>query len=66
MSGETVFAGLKMDERTASAPVIIVSADATKGRIRELLASGAHDYITKPLVIKDFLEAVDNALADHA
>jgi protein-histidine pros-kinase len=63
MSGETVLAGLKADPRTASAPVIIVSADATKGRIRELLTSGAHDYITKPLVIRDFLETVDNTLA---
>ena len=63
MTGEAVLAGLKADERTAAAPVIIVSADATKNRIRELLAAGAHDYITKPLVIKDFLASVDAALA---
>ncbi|HJR89786.1 MAG TPA: PAS domain S-box protein [Aeromicrobium sp.] len=63
MTGEAVLAGLKADERTAAAPVIIVSADATKNRIRELLAAGAHDYITKPLVIKDFLASVDTALA---
>jgi protein-histidine pros-kinase len=63
MTGEAVLAGLKADERTAAAPVIIVSADATKNRIRELLAAGAHDYITKPLVIKDFLASVDDALA---
>jgi DNA-binding response OmpR family regulator len=66
MSGETVLAGLRADERTAGAKVIIVSADATKNRIRELLASGAHDYITKPLVIKDFLASVDEALATTA
>jgi PAS domain S-box-containing protein len=66
MSGETVLAGLRADERTAGAKVIIVSADATKNRIRELLASGAHDYITKPLVIKDFLASVDGALATTA
>ena len=67
MTGEAVLAGLKADERTAAAPVIIVSADATKNRIRELLAAGAHDYITKPLVIKDFLASVDTALAaDHS
>ena len=66
ISGEAVLAGLKSDPRTAEAPVIIVSADATKSRIRELLASGAHGYITKPLVIKDFLESVDDALADNS
>lgn len=65
MSGEAVLAGLKGDERTASTPVIVVSADATKNRIRDLLAAGARDYITKPLVIKDFLTSVDNALADQ-
>ena len=66
MSGETVLAGLKADVRTAGAPVVVVSADATKNRIRELLAAGAEDYITKPLVIKDFLAAVDAALARRA
>lgn len=63
MSGDAVLAALQADERTAVTPVIVVSADATQTRIRELLAAGAHDYITKPLVIKDFLESVDNALA---
>jgi CheY-like chemotaxis protein len=58
-----VLATLKADPRTASTPVIIVSADATKARVRELLAAGAHDYITKPLIIKDFLQTVDSALA---
>jgi CheY-like chemotaxis protein len=66
MSGEAVLAGLMGDERTASTPVIVVSADATKNRIRDLLAAGARDYITKPLVIRDFLTAVDNALVDEA
>jgi protein-histidine pros-kinase len=65
MSGETVLAGLKADPRTAGAPVVVVSADATKNRIRELMAAGAEDYITKPLVIKDFLASVDSALAGH-
>jgi len=63
MSGEAVLAALKRDERTASTPVIVVSADATKNRIRDLMAAGARDYITKPLVIKDFLTSVDDALA---
>jgi len=63
MSGESVLTGLKADERTSATPVIVVSADATKVRIRELLAAGAHDYITKPLVIKDFLASVDTVLA---
>lgn len=62
ISGEKVLAALQADPRTAATPVIVVSADATKSRIRELLAAGAHDYITKPLVIKDFLETVDDAL----
>lgn len=63
MTGDEVLAGLRADDRTAAVPVIVVSADATKTRIAELLASGAHAYLTKPLVIRDFLQAVDNALA---
>ena len=66
MSGEAVLAALKRDERTASTPVIVVSADATKNRIRNLMAAGARDYITKPLVIKDFLTSVDNTLAGES
>jgi DNA-binding response OmpR family regulator len=40
----------------------VVSADATKSRIAALRAAGARDYITKPLVIRDFLTKIDTIL----
>lgn len=62
ISGEEVLARLKGDERTRNIPVIIVSADATTGHQRRLVAAGALAYVTKPLDIKRFLAQVDRAL----
>jgi PAS domain S-box-containing protein len=63
MDGEDVLAALQADARTAAIPVIVVSADATLRRIEDLLAAGAQDYVTKPLVIKDFLRRVDDVVS---
>jgi CheY-like chemotaxis protein len=56
---------LKSDPATSEIPVIVVSADATDRRIAELRRTGARDYITKPLVIKHFLAAIDATLAER-
>jgi PAS domain S-box-containing protein len=47
MSGETVLARLRGDERTAAVPVVILSADATPGQVARLRRAGADDYLTK-------------------
>jgi CheY-like chemotaxis protein len=61
--GERVLAMLKADADTADVPVLVVSADATERRIKDVMAAGAAAYITKPMVIADFLTSVDRALA---
>ncbi len=61
-SGEDVLRELKADAATEAIPVVVVSADATKGRIAALRKAGARDYITKPLVIRDFLTTIDTIL----
>ncbi len=62
-SGEEVLAELQADPSTASIPVVVMSADATGGRIERLLASGASQYITKPFDIDEFLDIVDDLLS---
>ena len=61
-SGREVLEQLRADWRTNEVPVIVISADATAARRERLLAAGAHDYLTKPLDIRSFLEIVDDVL----
>jgi response regulator of citrate/malate metabolism len=39
--------------------VIVISADATQSQVRDLMAAGAHAYLTKPLDIQQFLSVLD-------
>jgi PAS domain S-box-containing protein len=59
ISGEEVLRRLRCDARTAEIPVVITSADATRGHIERLRRAGAHDYLTKPFGIERFLAAID-------
>ncbi len=50
-SGFELLAELRRDAKTASVPVILISALADTNHIVEGLDRGANDYITKPVVI---------------
>jgi len=54
---------LRADPRTRDIPVVIASADASPGRVRQLLEEGAFAYLTKPLDLHEFLDVVAAALA---
>jgi CheY-like chemotaxis protein len=43
--------------------VIVISADATPKSIERLRAAGADDYLSKPLDVKRFVQAVGRMLA---
>jgi PAS domain S-box-containing protein len=62
ISGEEVLRRLRTDPRTASIPVVIISADATLSAIERLEAAGANAYLTKPLDIDDFLTTIERFL----
>ncbi|MGH7476718.1 MAG: PAS domain S-box protein [Longimicrobiales bacterium] len=62
VGGETVLAELRTDARTRAIPVIVISADATRGTPDRLMAAGASAYLTKPLDLDEFLAAVDHIL----
>ena len=66
--GDDVLKELKAEPVTAAIPVVVLSADATPGAIRRLLASGALAYLTKPLDLGELGELLDSHSApteDH-
>jgi signal transduction histidine kinase/CheY-like chemotaxis protein len=63
MSGQDVLAQLRADPATREIPVAILSADATPSQASRLLQNGAHAYLTKPLVVSQFLALLDELLA---
>ena len=68
ISGEDVLQGLRQQPELRNTPVIVISADATRGRIERLLGMGVLDYLPKPLDIKRFLQLLDTCLSrmDHS
>jgi len=64
ISGEDVLQGLREIAELKDIPVIIISADATRGRIERLTTMGVLDYLPKPLDIKRFLELLDACLKE--
>jgi PAS domain S-box-containing protein len=64
MGGDDVLRQLRNDPVTRSIPVVIVSADATRGEIQRVLAAGATGYITKPIDVRELLRLLDTVLSD--
>ena len=62
MSGEEVLREVLGDPALRRTPVIVLSADATPGRIRRLLDAGARAYLTKPLDVRQLLALLDTEL----
>ena len=60
IDGEEVLARLRSEPSTRDTPVVIISADATKHQIERLQASGALEYLTKPLDLERFLRVIDD------
>ncbi len=65
VSGREVLNRFQADPRTRDIPVVIASADATPGRVRQLREEGAFEYVAKPLDLQRFLRVVDAALDHH-
>ena len=58
MSGGDVLRRLRADSRTAQTPVVVISADATPGRVARLLADGATAYLPKPVDVVQFFDVL--------
>jgi CheY-like chemotaxis protein/anti-sigma regulatory factor (Ser/Thr protein kinase) len=59
IGGEEVLAQLHADEALRDTPVVMLTADATKRHLNELLSLGARAYLTKPIGVRQLLEVVD-------
>ena len=63
--GTSLLTYFKSEPSTADVPVIMISADVRQKTISRFMASGAYDYILKPIDVVDFLNrvqlGVDNA-----
>ncbi len=60
--GKDILMELKANEKTKYIPVIVISADAMPDQINQLKDIGAKNYLTKPIEIKSFLEAIDEVI----
>ena len=63
INGEEVLRRLRRIPETRDIPVIVISADATSS-VRERLATEAQGFLTKPIDVAQFLEAVDATRAE--
>jgi len=63
ISGLIALGILAEDPKTASIPVIALSANAMPGDIKRGLAAGFYRYLTKPIKVNEFMETLDSALA---
>jgi CheY-like chemotaxis protein/anti-sigma regulatory factor (Ser/Thr protein kinase) len=59
LHGEEVLRQLRLHPKTRHIPVTIVSADATLRQISRLTDSGAREYLTKPLDVRQLLSLLD-------
>lgn len=59
MHGSEVFKELQANDETAGIPVMVISSDATPSQIDKLLTSGVKKYLTKPIKVLEFLNALD-------
>jgi signal transduction histidine kinase/DNA-binding response OmpR family regulator len=64
LTGDEILRRLRAGEDTRDIPVVILSADASKGQIEQLLEAGAMDYLTKPLDVRQFLAVLAAQLVD--
>jgi PAS domain S-box-containing protein len=63
MSGIQALKILRDDPATAHIPVLAISANAMRGDIKKGMDAGFFRYLTKPVNVIDFMEAMDLALS---
>jgi CheY-like chemotaxis protein len=60
IAGEEVMTQLREGAPTASIPVIVISADATAGRLSRLMEAGANAQLSKPIEAMDLIKVIDD------
>lgn len=62
MDGYSVLTALRQQEATMSTPFIFLTAKVTMADLRQGMALGADDYLTKPCTVEQFLSAIATRL----
>ncbi len=65
MNGEEFLRRLDTDDRLKGVPTLVISTDATKGRILKMLSLGAQGYMTKPFSPEALREELERVLGDR-
>lgn len=58
MDGYSVLSSLRCSQKTASIPLIFLTAKVTMSDLRRGMEMGADDYLTKPCTVEQFLAAI--------
>ena len=66
MSGFEVLKQLRSDPETAAIPVVALTANAMPRDVERGMAAGFHRYLTKPIDIDKFTEAINSILSTLA
>ena len=61
LPGWEVLSRLRKKDETREIPVVVLSADATAGQVKRLMAAGARSYLTKPLEVEDLFRTIEEA-----
>ena len=61
LGGEQILAALGSDETLRDVPVIALSADASRGTMRDMYGRGVAAYVTKPFDNASLVESVERA-----
>jgi len=62
MSGDMVLRELWKDPDTRGIPIVVLTADATRGLPQRLISAGARACLTKPLDVQQVLRTLDELL----
>lgn len=60
--GEAVLQDLWSDPETRPIPIVVLTADATRGLAQRLISAGARACLTKPLDVQQVLRTLDDLL----
>jgi len=65
MNGEEFLRRLEEDAQLRTVPTLVISTDATKGRILKMLSLGAQGYMTKPFSPEALREQLELVLGER-
>jgi two-component system chemotaxis response regulator CheY len=66
MDGEEFLRRLESDEVLRALPVVIISTDATSGRIERMMSLGARGYVTKPFTPETLRVRLEETLGESS